>query len=76
LFPDNPQRASPYSPATWPLLNVLNIDVAAIPGLRKSPETQAFMGFEEFWDRPAIRRDFNGIAAIINAGRGGRPKGL
>ena len=34
LFPDNPEHASPYSPASRLLLNVLNIDVTAVPELR------------------------------------------
>lgn len=33
LFPDNPEQASPYSPASRLLLNPLNIDVSAIPEL-------------------------------------------
>ncbi|HZT88856.1 MAG TPA: 4-alpha-glucanotransferase [Stellaceae bacterium] len=31
LFPDDPEHASPYSPASRLLLNVLNIDVTAVP---------------------------------------------
>ena len=43
MFPDNPEHASPYSPATRLLLNVLNIDVAAIPELSRSPAGQGQM---------------------------------
>jgi 4-alpha-glucanotransferase len=32
-FPDDPEHASPYSPASRLLLNVLNVDVAALPEL-------------------------------------------
>jgi len=33
MFPDDPEHASPYSPASRVLLNVLNIDVSAVPEL-------------------------------------------
>ena len=33
LFPDTPEHASPYSPASRLLLNILYIDVLAVPGL-------------------------------------------
>ena len=41
MFIDNPGHASPYSPASRLLLNVLNIDVTAIPELRDRPELLA-----------------------------------
>ena len=41
LFPDDPEHASPYSPASRLLLNVLNIDVTALPELRDSPKRRA-----------------------------------
>ncbi len=36
LFPDNPEHASPYSPASRLLLNVLNIDVNGLPEFARS----------------------------------------
>ena len=38
MFPDDPEHASPYSPASRLLLNILNIDVAGIPDLLHCPE--------------------------------------
>jgi 4-alpha-glucanotransferase len=38
MFDDNPEHASPYSPASRLLLNVLNIDVTAVPELLTCPE--------------------------------------
>jgi malto-oligosyltrehalose trehalohydrolase/4-alpha-glucanotransferase len=40
LFADDPEHASPYSPASRLLLNVLNIDVAAIPETRDCRDCQ------------------------------------
>ncbi len=41
MFADNPEHASPYSPASRILLNVLNIDVAAVPEFAKSYAARA-----------------------------------
>ena len=38
MFPDDPEHASPYSPASRLLLNILNIDVTAVPELLDCPE--------------------------------------
>jgi 4-alpha-glucanotransferase len=38
LFHDNPEQASPYSPASRLLLNILNIDVTALPESRDCPD--------------------------------------
>lgn len=51
LFPDDPEHASPYAPASRLLLNVLNIDVAAVPELSSSPETQALIAAPSFQER-------------------------
>jgi malto-oligosyltrehalose trehalohydrolase/4-alpha-glucanotransferase len=48
MFPDNPAHASPYSPASRLLLNVLNIDVAAIPELAAGGEAARLIEREDF----------------------------
>jgi 4-alpha-glucanotransferase len=50
LFPDNPEHASPYSPASRLLLNVLNIDVAQLAAQFKSAKARRLIG------SPAFRR--------------------
>ena len=47
-FPDEPEHASPYSPASRLLLNVLNIDVTAVPDLKHSPAGKAIIGSNAF----------------------------
>ena len=42
-FPDDPEHASPYSPASRLLLNPLNIDVAAAPEVCPSPAAAALL---------------------------------
>ena len=51
MFPDNPEHASPYSPASRLLLNILNIDVMAIPELRDCPETRDLIASPAFRQR-------------------------
>jgi 4-alpha-glucanotransferase len=46
-FLDQPDQASPYSPASRLLLNVLNIDVTAVPDLKHSPAAQALLDSAE-----------------------------
>ncbi|WP_119681141.1 malto-oligosyltrehalose trehalohydrolase [Indioceanicola profundi] len=47
MFPDNPAHASPYSPASRLLLNILNIDVTALPEFASCTEAQEIAGSEE-----------------------------
>jgi 4-alpha-glucanotransferase len=48
MFTDNPEHASPYSPASRLLLNVLNIDVTAVPELLECPDTRELIASEGF----------------------------
>jgi 4-alpha-glucanotransferase len=54
MFPDRSEDASPYSPSDRNLLNVLNIDVEAIPEFTDSVEAQKFVSSEDF--RVAVER--------------------
>jgi 4-alpha-glucanotransferase len=47
MFPDRPEHASPYSPATRRFLNILYIDVEAIPEFSLS-EARELVGSEKF----------------------------
>ncbi len=51
MFLDNPGHASPYSPASRLLLNVLNIDVIAVPELEHSEGVRRLMASKSFRDR-------------------------
>ncbi len=57
LFPDNPEHASPYSPASRLLLNVLNIDVTALPEFAACDEAQMLARDAEFKQRLAQARE-------------------
>jgi malto-oligosyltrehalose trehalohydrolase/4-alpha-glucanotransferase len=46
MFPDDPEHASPYSPASRMLLNILNIDVATVPELLHRPELRDLVASE------------------------------
>ncbi|MFC7478602.1 malto-oligosyltrehalose trehalohydrolase [Dankookia sp. GCM10030260] len=48
MFTDNPEHASPYSPASRLLLNILNIDVMAVPELLDCPDTRELIASDEF----------------------------
>ena len=48
MFLDDPEHASPYSPASRLLLNDLNIDVASLPELRSSEDAQWLIGSDTF----------------------------
>ena len=57
LFLDKPEEASPYSPLSRYLLNVLNIDVEAIPEVKDSAELQAAIAEPAFQQQLAACRD-------------------
>jgi 4-alpha-glucanotransferase len=48
MFTDDPEHASPYSPESRLLLNILNIDVAALPELNLCPEAWRLIESEAF----------------------------
>ncbi len=48
LFPDEPRRASPYSPSSRLLLNVLNVDVTAVHEFAVSPAVQQSISTDQF----------------------------
>jgi 4-alpha-glucanotransferase len=69
MFLDAPEHASPYSPASRLLLNVLNIDVASLPELAGCAEAQALVASAEFQGRleacrAAALLDYAGVAAL------------
>src|SRR5581483_2650586 len=69
MFVDNPEHASPYSPESRLLLNVLYIDVEAVPEISASPETQQLIASEPFQNRLAECRgaslvDYAGVAEL------------
>jgi 4-alpha-glucanotransferase len=69
LFPDNPEHASPYSPASRLLLNILNIDVMALPELPDSAPARALLASAEFRRRVAAARasalvDYTAVTAL------------
>ena len=57
MFLDKPEDASPYSPSDRMLLNVLAIDVEAIPELRYSDEAQQLIGTAQFQERLQTARN-------------------
>ena len=48
MFLDDPEHASPYSPASRLLLNVLNIDVTQAPGFSDCPSAKQLYDSESF----------------------------
>ncbi|MBA3478281.1 MAG: 4-alpha-glucanotransferase, partial [Lautropia sp.] len=48
MYLDNPEHASPYSPASRLLLNVLNIDVTAVPELTDCREAADLISADDF----------------------------
>jgi 4-alpha-glucanotransferase len=69
LFPDNPEAASPYSPASRLLLNVLNIDVTALPELPECRPAAERIAAPEFRQRLEAARaaplvDYAAVTAL------------
>lgn len=69
MFPDDPEHASPYSPASRLLLNVLNINIMAVPELFDCPEAQTLVHSKPFQrDVQACREkhlvDYTNVASI------------
>jgi 4-alpha-glucanotransferase len=69
LFPDDPEHASPYSPASRLLLNVLNIDVPAVAEMSASRDAEEAMRSEAFGEdlnklRALSLVDYSGVAAL------------
>ncbi len=69
MFLDEPEHASPYSPASRLLLNVLNIDVTLITEYAQSADVQAHVQAPDFARRLADCRaaelvDYSAVAAL------------
>jgi (1->4)-alpha-D-glucan 1-alpha-D-glucosylmutase len=67
IFPDDPERASPYSPSSRQFLNWLYLDVMAIPEYRSCEAAQALVESHEFQHDLARLRavplvDYSGVA--------------
>jgi 4-alpha-glucanotransferase len=68
-FPDDPEHASPYSPASRQLLNPLNIDVTSAPETRASPAAAELLAdfgcaAEVASLRAAATLDYRRVAAL------------
>jgi 4-alpha-glucanotransferase len=69
MFPDKPEHASPYSPATRYFLNVLYIDVESIPEFRSSVAATALLQSQDFQKalsdcRSADLVDYSAVAEL------------
>lgn len=67
LFPHNPAHCSPYSPSSRQFINILHIDVEAVPELAGCAEAQEAIAAAGFQDRLERLRgaeliDYNGVA--------------
>jgi (1->4)-alpha-D-glucan 1-alpha-D-glucosylmutase len=67
LFPDNPAHISPYSPSHRAFLNVLYIDVEAVPEFAASTAARSRLASADFQARLAALRatavvDYSGVA--------------
>jgi len=68
LFPDEPQKASPYSPSSRLFLNTLYLDVEAVADFAECDEARVRAGTPEFQHslselRAAALVDYRGVAA-------------
>src|SRR5690606_13904329 len=69
LFPHEPERASPYSPSNRNALNVLYIDVEAVPDFAECRFARELVNTPEFQQRLQGLRDadfvnYDGAAAV------------
>lgn len=69
MFLDKPEDASPYSPSDRLLLNVLNIDVQAIPELASCEKAKELLAGDDFQQKLRARRaasllDYTGVAEL------------
>jgi 4-alpha-glucanotransferase len=69
MFLDDPEHASPYSPASRLLLNILNIDIGSLPEFSSSEAAQALVASPMFQQQLAACRDaslvdYTRVAAI------------
>lgn len=69
LFPDNPAHISPYSPSHRAFLNVLYIDVEAVPGFSACPAVRHRIASADFQNglqqlRAAPLVDYVGVARV------------
>lgn len=69
MFPDNPEHASPYSPASRRYLNVLYIDVLAVPEYEQSAAARELVSSRRFQDlldqaRQAPQVDYTLVARL------------
>ena len=70
LFPAEPRQCSPYSPASRDFLNVLYIDVEAVPEFARSEAAAALMADPDFRARLEAARssdlvDYPAVAALM-----------
>jgi (1->4)-alpha-D-glucan 1-alpha-D-glucosylmutase len=68
LFPDDPERCSPYSPSSRQFLNWLYIDVESIPEFEQSAAAVELVGSDDFQRELARLRavpmvDYSGVAS-------------
>lgn len=62
MFLDQPEQASPYSPLSRYLLNVLNIDLEAIPEFAAAEAAQALVGAPAFQEKLQRSREERMVA--------------